>query len=117
MHPNVIALFRAIYGEEVCFSLDALAFQPGPNGDLTDPARVTVINTYGPARFQKPGTGKKKLAYIEQGGTCNHSPTEFKKGSRGNHYSDKGGLWMAQKPDFTKVSPETREKLEKFLGP
>ena len=117
MHGKVIALFRAMYGEEVCFSLDALAFQPGPNGDLTKPTRATVINTYGPARFQKTGTGKKKLAYIEEGGTCNHSPTEFEKGGRGNHYSNKGGLWKPQKPDFTKLSTETRKKLEKFLGP
>lgn len=124
MHPNVIALFRAMYkflygsdGEQVCFSLDALAFQPGPNGDLTKPTRATLINTYGPAMFQKTGTGKKKLAYIKEGGTCNHSPTEFEKGGRGNHYSNKGGLWKPQKPDFTELSPDTLEKLEKLLGP
>jgi hypothetical protein len=120
VHPNVVALWRAVLGtEDICFSPDAIAFVApiGPNGghEVDTPSRVTQILCYGVAAQQKAGTGAKKLEYYKRGGSCNHPPCSFSKGGSGRHYSDRGE-WVAQVPTFGR-NLEVDAQFEALLGP
>ena len=85
--------------DELCFSPDAIALV-GPPEAFT---RVALILCYGDRSKQEPGQGALKLAYYNDGGTCNHPPTRFTKGGKGSNYCNKGPhekRWLPQKPEW-----------------